>query len=124
MRAVIAVAAAVCAGGLLRAADPAAEPIDGKLLVGRWEPAARKAGELKSVEFTKDGTLVALADVAGKEVRAKGGYKLEGNALAFETAYAGETTKSAVTVLKLTADELECRDKEGRVDAYRRARPK
>jgi uncharacterized protein (TIGR03066 family) len=98
--------------------------IDGKLLVGKWEPRPLKKGELALVEFTKDGKLIALADVGGKGSRAEGTYKLAGNKLTYEVTYMGETVKEAVTITRLTGDELETRDKEGKVDAFRRVAPK
>jgi uncharacterized protein (TIGR03066 family) len=124
MRTVIGIAAVLGLGLSASSADEKTdEPINGKLLVGKWAPRALKKGELTSIEFTADGKLIALADVGGKGARAEGTYKLEGNKLTFAVAYMGETTREVVTVVRLTADELECKDREGKVDAYRRVKP-
>jgi uncharacterized protein (TIGR03066 family) len=125
MRTVLGIAAVLVLGLTARSADEKTdEPINGKLLVGKWEPRVLKKGELTSIEFTRDGKLIALADVGGKGGRAEGTYKLEANKLTFEVTYVGETVKEVVTVVKLTADELECKDKEGKVDEYRRVKAK
>jgi uncharacterized protein (TIGR03066 family) len=119
-----AIVVAVCVCGSLGADEPKDEKIDAALLVGKWEPKAPKKGELTSVEFTKAGGLVALTDAGGKGARAEGTYKLQGAKLTYEVTSAGETTKETVTVRKLTGDELETLDKEGRIDAFRRVKPK
>ncbi len=118
MRTVTGLAAVLVLAWGAAAAD---ETIDGALLVGKWEPKARKKGELASVEFTKDAKVIATTDAGAK---AEGTYKLDGNALTFTVASAGETTKGALTLTKLTADELEARDREGKTDAYKRLRAK
>jgi uncharacterized protein (TIGR03066 family) len=118
-------AALVLASGFVRGAgEKTEEKVDGKLLVGKWEPQMPKKGELASVEFTPDGKLIALADVGGKWSKSEGTYKLEGNKLTYEVMALGETTRGTVTLLKLTAEEMEGRDKEGRVDAYKRVKSK
>jgi uncharacterized protein (TIGR03066 family) len=100
------------------------EPLDGKVLIGKWEPKVPKKGELTSIEFTKDGKLIALAEVGGKAARAEGTYKLEGNKLTYEVAYMGETIRETVTLIKLTGDEMESKDKEGKVDSFKRVKSK
>ncbi len=124
MRTVIGIAAAVLACGPGAADEPKGEKIDGGRLVGTWEPKAPRKGELASVEFTKAGALVARADAGGAGARGEGTYKLQGNKLAFELTAAGETTRGTLTVRRLTADELETADAEGRIDAFRRVKPK
>ena len=47
-----------------------------------------------------------------------------GTSSTFEVAYTGETTKETVTLLKLTDDEMESRDKEGKIDTYKRMKSK
>jgi uncharacterized protein (TIGR03066 family) len=125
MRRVIGVAVVlVLACGARGAQEKKDEPINGKLLIGKWEPKVLKKGELTSIEFTRDGKLIAIAEVGGKGARAEGTYKLEGNKLTFEVTYTGETTKETVTLLKLTDDEMESRDKEGKIDTYKRMKSK
>lgn len=98
--------------------------IDGEKLIGKWEPATPKKGELTSLEFTKDGKMIATADINGKSVKAEGIYKLTGDKLMFEVAYMGETAKDTVTITKLTDDELEGKNQEGKVESFKRVKPK
>jgi uncharacterized protein (TIGR03066 family) len=124
MRTLIATVAVLILACGAPAADEKEEKIDGKLLVGKWEPKVLKKGELTSLEFTKDGKLIALAEVGGKEARAEGKYALAGNKLTYEITYKGETVKETVTIVKLTDEELEGKDKEGKVEAFKRAKAK
>jgi uncharacterized protein (TIGR03066 family) len=124
MRTLIGFAAVLVLAGAAPAADEKKEPIDGKLLVGKWEPKAPKPGELTSLELTKDGKLVAVAEVGGKPAKAEGTYKLDGEKLTYEVTYAGETVKETVTLLKLTDEEMEGKDKEGKVYTYKRVKSK
>ncbi len=100
------------------------EPIDGKKLIGKWEPKVAKKGELASIEFTAAGKLIAIADVGGKDAKAEGTYKLDGDKLTFEITFMGETTKETITLTKLTDDEMEGKDKEGKAEAFKKAKPK
>jgi len=126
MRTLIGFVAVLALAGLARAADEKKdEPkIDGKLVVGKWEPKAPKAGELTLLEMTKDGKLVAIAEVGGKPAKAEGTYKLDGDKLTYEVTYMGETTKDTVTLTKLTDEEMEGKDKEGKMYSYKRVKTK
>lgn len=125
MRALLAVAVLGLAGAALAADEKdKKEPIDGKKLIGKWEPKVAKKGELSSIEFTANGKLIAVADVGGKDAKAEGTYKLDGDKLTFEIAFMGETVKETITLTKLTDDEMEGKDKEGKVEAFKRAKAK
>jgi len=130
MRTLIGIAVLVLAGAALAADDKKEkdkdkkEAIDGKKLIGKWEPEKPKKGELASIEFTATGKLIAVADVGGKDAKAEGTYKLDGDKLTFEITFMGETVKETITITKLTDDELEGRDKEGKAEAFKRAKPK
>jgi|GEM_PF-763257 len=100
------------------------EKIDGAKLIGKWEPVMPKKGELVSLEFTKDGKMIATADINGKSAKAEGTYKLTGDKLMFEVTYMGETAKETVTITKLTDDELVGKNQEGKVESFKRAKPK
>jgi uncharacterized protein (TIGR03066 family) len=111
--------------GAFAADDKKDEPkIDGKLVVGKWEPKVPKAGELTLLELTKDGKLLAIAEVGGKPAKAEGTYKLDGNKFTYEVTYMGETTKDTVTLTKLTDEEMEGKDKEGKMYSYKRVKSK
>jgi uncharacterized protein (TIGR03066 family) len=91
--------------------DKKTDKIDGKKLVGKWEPSEAKADPKIVIEFTKDGKLNFLA---GKDVKYAGTYKLDGNKLSF-TIKAGENeVTKMVTVLKLTDDIMEAEGEMGK----------
>lgn len=113
---------AVC--GLVAADDKKEEKFDAAKLVGRWEPKEPKKGEAFVLEFTKDGKMIVKGTLDGKPQTLEGGYKLDGAKLSFELRTPNETIKEAVTLLKLTDDELEAREKDGRVEALKRAKVK
>ncbi|MBY0457905.1 MAG: TIGR03066 family protein [Gemmataceae bacterium] len=94
--------------------------IDGKKLVGKWEPAKPKAGEKMVMEFTKDGKLIVTGDMGGKELKLEGTYKLDGNKLSFAINFMGTEIKETVTITKLTDDEMEGEDKDKKAEAFKR----
>ena len=100
------------------------EKIDGAKLVGKWEPKEPKKGEEFVMEFTKDGKMIVAGTLDGKPQKLEGSYKLAGDKLSFELKASGETIKETITLLKLTDDELEGREKDGRVEVLKRAKPK
>ena len=125
MRALIAtsvVLAVACA--TLAADDKKAEKIDAAKLVGKWEPKEPKKGEEFVMEFMKDGKLSVTGTLDGKMQTLGGTYKLDGDKLSFEVKLPGETIKETITLTKLTDDELEGKDKEGKVEVLKRVKPK
>lgn len=97
--------------------------IDAKKLIGKWEPKEKK-GEQMVMEFTKDGKLTVTGDLGGKELKIEGTYTLEGNKLSFKLKFMDVPIEETVTITKLTDDELEGQDKDGRVEAFRKVKPK
>ena len=114
------------AGGLVAADDKKEEKekIDGAKLVGKWEPKEPKKGEEFVLEFAKDGKMVVSGTLDGKPQTLEGSYKLDGAKLSFELKALGETIKETIVVLKLSDEELEARDKDGKVEVLTRAKPK
>ena len=89
--------------------DKKDEKIDGKKLVGKWEP--KEAAGKAVIEFTKDGK---LSITAGPDVKYEGTYKVEGTKLTL-TIKAGENeVKKSATILKLTDDLLEAEGEDGK----------
>ena len=104
---------------------PADDKLDAKKLVGKWVPKEPKKGEESMVmEFSKDGKLTVTGDMGGKELKLDGTYKLEGDKLSFELKFAGETIKETVTLTKLTDDEMTGKDKDGKVESFKKMKPK
>jgi uncharacterized protein (TIGR03066 family) len=98
--------------------------IDTKKLIGRWEPKEPKKGEEFALEFAKDGKMVVSGTLDGKPQTLVGSYTLDGAKLSFELKAVGETIKETIVVLKLTDEELEARDKDGKTEVLTRAKPK
>lgn len=108
--------------------------VDGKLLVGKWEPAVEKEKtpdkdkppEKKEklpamvIEFTADGKVAMTIGEAGKEVRAEGTYKLDADKLAVSMKVLDKEIKETLTVKKLTATELVTEDSKGKSDSLRK----
>lgn len=106
-------------------ADDKKEPkFDAAKLVGKWEPKEPKKGEEFVLEFTKDGKLLAHGTLNGKPQTFEGTYKLDGGKLSFELKTPGEVVKETIALTKLTDDELEGKDKEGKVEVLKRAKAK
>ena len=113
----------------LSADDKKDEKIDGAKLVGKWEPKDPKKGEEFVMDFLKDGKLSVTGTLDGKLQTFEGTYKLDGAKLNFELKVKGadgkvEDIKETVTLIKLTDDEMEGKDKEGKVEALKRVKPK
>lgn len=108
--------------------------VDGKLLVGKWEPTVEKEKtpdkdkppEKKEklpamvIEFTADGKLSMVITEAGKETRAEGTYKLDADKLAVSLKVMDKEIKETLTVKKLTATELVTEDSKGKSDSLRK----
>ena len=109
--------------------DEKVEKIDGAKLVGKWEPKDPKKGEEFVMEFLKDGKLSVTGTLDNKLQTFEGTYKLDGAKLSFDLKVKGadgkvEEIKEVVTLTKLTDDEMEGKDKEGKVEALKRVKPK
>jgi uncharacterized protein (TIGR03066 family) len=105
-------------------ATAADEKIDAKKLIGKWGPKMPKKGENRTVEFAPNGKLLLWEEVDGKEMKIEGTYKLEGNKVSFKMKFMDLDVDDTVTITKLTDDELEGKDKEGKVEVFKRVIPK
>jgi len=116
MAVVVLVAAA---GGTAAGRD---EKIDAKLLVGKWTPKEEGKNGVFVVEFTKDGKV--LLNAAGKDFKAEGTYKLDGNKLSFKMKFGDEEKSQVRTVHSLTKTELVSSDEKDRKDTLVRVTDK
>ena len=110
-------------------ATAADDKIDGTKLIGKWEPKDPKKGEEFVMEFAKDGKLSVTGTLDNKLQTFEGTYKLDGNKLTIELKVKGadgkvEDIKEMVTVTKLTDDDMEGKDKDGKVENLKRVKPK
>lgn len=124
MRTLIGVVAVAAMCGLVMADDKKEEKFDAAKLLGKWEPKEPKKGEEFVLEFAKDGKLTVKGTLDGKPQALEGVYKLVGDKLSFEVRAPGEVIKETIALTKLTDDELEGKDKEGKVEALKRVKGK
>ncbi len=95
------------------------DKIDGKKLIGKWEPTDKKGGP-GVIEFTKDGKLTVTGDLGGKELKIEGTYKLDGNKLTLAMKFMDQEIKETVTITKLTDEEMEGEDTKGKKESFKR----
>ena len=124
MRTLLGMSLVVALSGGLSAAD---EKIDAKKLIGKWEPKDTKdpAGRKFVIEFAKDDKVTLTAGEPGKDFKAEGTYKLDGNKLTLTIKFGEKEEKMTRTVSKLTDTELVSKDdKEGKEDTLVRVKEK
>lgn len=99
----------------------AADDDNAKKIIGKWE--ISKSEDLPAgttVEFTKDGKVIATAKVEGKEVKLEGTYKVEKDKLTSKITVNGKTVEDTDDIVKLTDDTLELRDKDKKVTTLKK----
>jgi uncharacterized protein (TIGR03066 family) len=109
---------ALVGGG--QADDTKDEKIDGKKLIGKWEPKEAKGDRKIAIEFTKDGKMNVSADSGAAF---EGTYQLDGKKLTFQIKLGENEVKKTVTVIRLTDDEFESEGDDGK-KAFRRMKGK
>jgi uncharacterized protein (TIGR03066 family) len=98
--------------------------IDGKKLIGKWTPKDAKKEAGLVIEFAKDGKLILSVDIAGKTEKVEGMYKLDGAKLTLAIKFGDKENKETMTILKLTDEELETEDSNGKKDTLLRVKAK
>ncbi len=122
MRAVICSVTVLVLAGLVSAAD---EKIDGKKLLGKWEPAKReKDGPAMVLELADKGKFTLLVTSNGKTVKVEGTYTLKDNKMDVEMSFNGNTMKETLTILKLTDTELVTKGKADKEETLKRIKDK
>jgi len=118
---------AVCAGMLsvvmvAFASTAKAQDDNAKKIIGVWV-VDKASGDLpagSTVEFTKEGKLIAVIKADSKEIKFDGTYKVEKDKINVELKIESETIKETVTIKKLTDDALELEDKDKKVDVFKK----
>jgi uncharacterized protein (TIGR03066 family) len=113
MRAVLCCVLGLFLCGGLTAEDKKDAKIDAAKLVGKWEPKDKKEGISATVEFTKDGKVTLIVSRDGKEMKAEGTYKVDGNKVTMELKQGDMEVKLERTVTKLTDTEMTTADEKG-----------
>jgi len=99
-----------------------AQDDNAKKLIGVWV-VDKASGDLpagSTVEFTKEGKIIAVIKADGKEIKFDGMYKVEKDKINVELKIESETIKETVTIKKLTDDALELEDKDKKVDVFKK----
>jgi uncharacterized protein (TIGR03066 family) len=111
----------------ISAQDKPAASIDGKKLIGKWEgePVVLKTKDGKTqLEFCGDGVLKVKVTL-GESVSLsnEGKYTLDGNKLTIITKLPdGKEDRSVATITKLTDTELEWRNHDEKLEAFKRVK--
>jgi uncharacterized protein (TIGR03066 family) len=113
--------AVVCLIGAVARAEE--KPDYAKLIVGKWEVTKADEGTLPKgsiVEFTKDGKFTSHEKLGDKDVLFEGTYKVTGDKFELDLKMGDQTIKVAITITKLTDDEMHTKNEEGKVVEVKR----
>jgi len=99
-----------------------AQDDNAKKIVGTWV-LDKSSGDLpvgSTVEFTKDGKLSASVKIDTMEVKIAGTYKIDKDKLSVKLKAGDMEIEETATITKLTDDVLELKDKDGKVDSFKK----
>lgn len=82
------------------------EKIDGKLLLGKWQPEKQPEQFNLTVEYLKDNKLSVVLEAGGEKQKGDGTYKLDGNKLEVKVEVLGQEHNPKYTIKKLTEKEM------------------
>ncbi len=120
MKAVSALVLGVLVFGLAGSAK--AEDVDAKKIVGTWV-LEKSGGDLPvgtNVEFTKDGKLVANVKIESMEIKIDGTYSIAKDKLTVKLKAGEMDIEETATITKLSDEALELKDKDGKVDTFKK----
>ena len=104
------------------AATVKAQDDNAKKIVGTWV-LDKSSGDLpvgSVVDFTKDGKLSASVKVDTMEIKIDGTYKVEKDKLTVKLKAGDMDIEETATITKLTDEVLELKDKDGKVDSFKK----
>jgi uncharacterized protein (TIGR03066 family) len=112
----LAVGAIAC---LLSAGARAEDKIDyAKMLVGKWVVSKADEGTVgkgTTIEFTKDGKVMAMMKKDDKEETMSGTYKVEGDTFTVTMKMGDDEHSTTITITKISKTEMSTKNKEGKV---------
>jgi uncharacterized protein (TIGR03066 family) len=110
-------------GLMLMSSAAPQDKIDGKLIVGKWEPEKKPDGVDKIlVEFTKDNKMFLDLETNGEKQKIEGTYKVDGDKLEVKFEVQGQPMEQKRTITKLTETEMITKDDEGTERKYKKAK--
>ena len=89
-------------------------------IVGKWE-VTKSGSDLpvgSTVEFTKDLKLTAV--IKGDDTKLEGTYKIDKEKLTVKLKVGDQSVEETVTITKLTEDAMELKDKDAKVDVFKK----
>lgn len=99
-----------------------AQDIDAKKIVGTWL-IDKSSGDLPpgtTIEFTKDGKLAAVLKVDSQELKIEGTYKIDKDKITVKLKVGDQSVEETATITKLDDKDLEIKDKDGKVDTFKK----
>jgi uncharacterized protein (TIGR03066 family) len=99
-----------------------AQDDNAKKIVGIWV-VEKAGGDLpvgSTIEFTKDGKLLAVVKNDGMDLKLDGTYKVAKDQLTVKVMIGTESVEETVTIKKITDDTLEIEDKDKKVDVFKK----
>src|SRR4051794_25762956 len=103
--------------GPVHAQDDNAKKIVGTLVLDK-SGGAVPVGSV--VEFTKDGNLSAMVKIETMEIKIDGTYKIDKDKLSVKLKAGDMDIEEVATITKLTDEVLELKDKDGKVDSFKK----
>lgn len=98
---------------LTPAITPVEDKIDGKLLIGKWQPEKLPDGVDKIVvEYSKDNKVTVNLEAQGQMQKIEGTYKLDGDMLTIKLDINGTEQEQKRKIAKLTDSEMTTTDKD------------
>lgn len=82
------------------------EKIDGKLLLGKWQPEKQPEQFNLTIEYLKDNKLTVELESGGDKQKGEGTYKLEGDKLEVKVEVLGQEHNPKYTIKKLGEKEM------------------
>jgi uncharacterized protein (TIGR03066 family) len=97
------------------------EKFESEKLVGTWKLTKTKSlpeGASATVVYLKDGSATATIEIKGMKIELKGKWKIDGDKLIITTKEGDKEKVDTDTILKLSADELVTKNKDGEEDTF------
>jgi uncharacterized protein (TIGR03066 family) len=82
------------------------EKIDGKLLIGKWQPEKQREEFNLTVEYLKDNKLTVELEAGGDKQKGEGTYKLDGDKLEIKVEVLGQEHNPKYSIKKLGDKEM------------------
>jgi len=103
----------------------AADKIDATKLIGSWTVTKSESlppGAKATITYEKGGKANAKVEIMGMKIDLPATYKIDGDKLIITQKIEGEEKTTTDTITKLTDDVLITKDKDGKVDEFKKVK--